>query len=172
MTYEITEAKFLTEKEQITFRENMSLNPSRSLPLKLLLETGVRGQELLNITTADIDFDQGSIYFKACKNSRNRRLPIKPDTLSELKKACSGLEPSDEVFSFTTRTLRRLWGEFRPCAKGVHALRHTFALNLYKAHTDIVLLKNALGHKNIKNTMVYADFVDRMDSLKKILDVA
>lgn len=172
MTYEITEAKFLSEKEQERLREAFSLKPDKSLPLRLLLETGARGQELLNVVFDDVDFKGGSIFIRGLKGSRDRRIPLKPETLLLLKKRCQGLSGQDQIFAFSTRTLRRLWGDFRPCSKGVHALRHTFALNVYEAHTDIILLKSALGHKNIKNTMVYADFIERMESLKKILDVA
>ena len=37
-----------------------------------------------------------------------------------------------------------------------HSLRHTFALGLYAKTGDVLVVKEALGHRAITSTMVYA----------------
>ena len=37
-----------------------------------------------------------------------------------------------------------------------HSLRHTFALGLYQRTGDVLVVKEALGHRAITSTMVYA----------------
>ena len=37
-----------------------------------------------------------------------------------------------------------------------HSLRHLFATNLYNEHKDIVLVKEALGHKRLGTTLRYS----------------
>ena len=37
-----------------------------------------------------------------------------------------------------------------------HDLRHLFATNLYNRHKDILLVKEALGHKTLESTLRYS----------------
>jgi integrase/recombinase XerC/integrase/recombinase XerD len=37
-----------------------------------------------------------------------------------------------------------------------HSLRHLFATNLYNRHKDILLVKEALGHKTLESTLRYS----------------
>ena len=37
-----------------------------------------------------------------------------------------------------------------------HDLRHFFATNLYNRHKDILLVKEALGHKTLESTLRYS----------------
>ena len=38
----------------------------------------------------------------------------------------------------------------------VHDLRHLFATNLYNRHKDLLLVKEALGHKTLESTLRYS----------------
>jgi integrase/recombinase XerC len=53
--------------------------------------------------------------------------------------------------------------------KKLHGLRHTFAIRLYKKTKDIRLVQVALGHRNITNTMVYADYAYSQQELRKLI---
>ena len=48
---------------------------------------------------------------------------------------------------------------------GLHGLRHSFAAMLVLAGVDISIIKEELGHTNIRTTMIYAVIGerDRMD---------
>ncbi|MCC7172994.1 MAG: tyrosine-type recombinase/integrase, partial [Planctomycetes bacterium] len=37
-----------------------------------------------------------------------------------------------------------------------HALRHSFATSLYRRTGDVLIVKEALGHRSIASTLVYA----------------
>lgn len=45
--------------------------------------------------------------------------------------------------------------------KSVHALRHTFAIELYRREKDIHNLKKQLGHRSVQTTIIYADLLDK-----------
>ncbi|MBI5433295.1 MAG: tyrosine-type recombinase/integrase [Planctomycetes bacterium] len=40
--------------------------------------------------------------------------------------------------------------------RGAHALRHSFATRLYQRTGDVLLVKEALGHRSVVSTLVYA----------------
>lgn len=52
--------------------------------------------------------------------------------------------------------------------RGIHALRHNFGVELYKATHDIVKVKQLLGHENVTTTQVYATAVDTKETLEKL----
>ena len=37
----------------------------------------------------------------------------------------------------------------------LHSLRHAFGLHLYESGTDIMTIKEAMGHKSLSSTSVY-----------------
>ena len=41
-------------------------------------------------------------------------------------------------------------------ARGTHSLRHSFAMRVYRTTRDLLLTKEALGHRSVASTMVYA----------------
>jgi integrase/recombinase XerC len=53
--------------------------------------------------------------------------------------------------------------------KKFHSLRHTFAIELYQKTKDLRLVQVALGHRNITNTMIYADYVYSQQELRKLI---
>jgi integrase/recombinase XerC len=65
--------------------------------------------------------------------------------------------------------LYQIWQFYRPVPKKFHALRHTFAIELYQKTKDLRLVQVALGHRNITNTMIYADYIYSQQELKKLI---
>ena len=43
---------------------------------------------------------------------------------------------------------------------GPHGLRHTFATHLYAVTSDLLVVKRALGHRDITTTEIYIHLVD------------
>lgn len=162
--YDIDESKYLshTELEELT----SSLQSDRdSLIMRLLLETGARSQELLNVSLSDIDMNSRTILIRGLKGSQDRRLPIKEATYKYLVNYIKTTAIDHILFDITTRRLRQIWDYYKPSKKGIHSLRHTFALNLYVKTKDVLLVKAALGHRSINSTMAYAEYIYKKDQL-------
>lgn len=138
------------------------------LLLKIALKTGARAQELLNLKKSDINIYEESILIKGIKGSNDREIPIKADVFRLLKRYADSQE-TQVLFPISYSRLRQIWEFYRPVPKKFHCLRHTFAIQVYKKTKDIRLLQVALGHRNVMNTMIYADYVYSTQELKKLI---
>lgn len=161
---EITERKFLSAQEIVELQENLHYADLKfRLMFKFLLNFGMRRSELCQLRVCDIDQDNWLLSIKGIKSSKNRVFPIPPPILPDLKLFLKEIDRLDEesLFDVAVSTLRDHWYDLRPkgCKKGIHSLRHTFAIALFRNSRDIKLVQTCLGHRNINNTMVYADYV-------------
>jgi integrase len=137
--------------------------------LWVLLHTGARAQEVLNLRLEDLNtFDQ-SVFIRGIKGSNDRELPVPQWLFERLEREAASKGSSDFIFPITYNRLRQIWDLFRPVHKKLHGLRHTFAIRLYKKTKDIRLVQVALGHRNITNTMVYADYAYSQQELRKLI---
>lgn len=167
--YVINKLKYLEINEQQTLIQSLLARPCRDATiLLLLLHTGARAQELLNVTSVDVQ--AGAIFLRGLKGSYDREIPL-PEWLYALTRLemMPGALPGAKVFDISYKRLYQVWCYWRPVKKKLHSLRHTFAINLYRKTKDLRLVSAALGHKNILNTMVYAHYVYTQDELRKAL---
>lgn len=173
MAIEITSKKFLSPKEIEVLLESLKLLSLRdALLIKMLMNLGMRGSELLEVTVGDIDFDDMSIHVIGKKGSKSRKLPIPLSLKDELFRyvLTDGNGKSARLFDIRHTTMKTIWYKIRPNkSKGIHSLRHTFAINLFKKHRDIKLVQMFLGHRNIQNTMIYADYVYSTEEMSQAL---
>lgn len=171
--YSINKDKYLLDDEYDRLMEILEHFEAKDLRnvlmLKLALATGARAKELLNLRVKDLDPRERSVYLFGLKGSNDRELPIKKSLFQALQKLCSDKKPEDLVFAISYPRLIQIWQLYRPTHKKFHSLRHTFAIRLYKKTRDIRLLQVALGHRNIANTMVYADYVYSQQELRKLI---
>jgi site-specific recombinase XerD len=65
------------------------------------------------------------------------------------------------------RILARRLGEAGIRLQGTHVLRHTFGTTLYRSTGDLLLVKEALGHRSISSTLIYA--APDNDRLRRVL---
>jgi integrase len=170
--YEINKDKFLSPLE---IKERKALvrdvNTRDAILIDIALSTGARSQEILNLRPRDFDEAQGTIYIRGVKNSRDRELPL-PNYLAIKLKAFLGnlnLKPEEMIFPISTRRFRQIWAKYKPEGKSLKSCRHGLAMELFKKTRDIRLVQNVLGHRNINNTLVYADYVYKTEELKKFL---
>lgn len=135
------------------------------------LHTGARAQEVLNLRHEDLNGYDETVFITGLKGSNDREIPLpgwlfrKLKAISELSKPVS----SQLIFPITYNRFRQIWELYRPVPKKLHALRHTFAIRLYKKTKDLRLVQVALGHRNITNTMIYADYVYSQQELRKLI---
>lgn len=172
--YQLNKNKYLLppEVERLdrlleTYREK---DPRNILLIELGLNTGARAQEILNLKKSDLNTYDQSLYIRGLKGSNDRELPLPRPLFQRLEK-WAGLSSSQEdaLFPISYMRLYQIWELYRPVPKKFHSLRHTFAIRLYQKTKDLRLVMVALGHRNITNTMIYADYVYSQQELRKLL---
>ena len=166
----LTKDKFLTVKELKYLLSMCNRFPGRdSILIRFLLYTGCRGCEALNVKKCDIA--EGAVTIYGVKGSNDRTLPLPTEYFKELTFYSYGLEDQDILFPISIRTLRYIWNQWRTNdKKGVHALRHSFGIELYSKSKDIHLTQTALGHKSISNTLLYLRFVESQEKMKSFMN--
>jgi len=174
--YQITPKKHLSPTELASLKALLA--PSRdpmALALTLLLETGARVTELLQLDASDILLDQSAVALSGIKGSMDRVIPLKGHTMLKLTEHLGG-RTTGLLFDFKKRWLQDRWSNvYAPqigTTKTLHALRHTFAIELFKVCKDLRLIQQALGHRNIENTMVYASYVYPTEQLRIAMGVS
>ncbi|MBL7542385.1 MAG: tyrosine-type recombinase/integrase [Bdellovibrionaceae bacterium] len=138
------------------------------LILQLGLKTGARAQEILNIQKSDLNTYDMSVFIRGLKGSNDREIPLPNLLFTRLQRYTETVDGT-KVFNITYDRLYQIWDTYRPVPKKFHSLRHTFAIQLYRKTRDLRLVQVALGHRNITNTMVYADYVYTQDELRKLI---
>jgi integrase len=170
--YALNKNKYLLEPELTKLNAlldyHMDEDTRNCILLKLALKTGARAQELLNLKKIDLNIYEESVLIKGIKGSNDREIPLKADLFRQLKKYADTLD-SELLFPISYSRLRQVWDFYRPVPKKFHSLRHTFAIQIYKKTRDIRLVQVALGHRNVMNTMIYADYVYSHQELKKLI---
>lgn len=170
--YELTAAKYLEDEEsealEATLHKYAASNPRDTALLFLALYTGARASELLQVTPQDLNHKHATVYIRGIKDSRDREIPIPPWLFEKLANLPTEA-PSDKIFRISYNRLWQIWQLYRPTKKKFHSLRHTFAIKVYRHSGDIRALQIFLGHRSLKNTMIYAEYQYRSDELKKKL---
>lgn len=181
--YVITNQKVLTRSEDLylrrmcvrAFRNGELRNPLMILTTR---ECGLRATETTDLLVRDFSPEAMSIFVRSKKGSNSRELPLKPYRSRQLerwilthygKRAYHQLDQDAPIFPVGYHAFRDVWDFYRPAPKKLHSLRHTFAVDLYLRCKDIRAVQIALGHRNISNTMVYADFHYTQNGLRKLM---
>ncbi|MEM2112399.1 MAG: site-specific integrase, partial [Candidatus Bathyarchaeia archaeon] len=137
--------------------------------LQLLKETGMRPGEAWQLKWTYIDFERGAVYVTPEKGSKPRFLKISSALASMLK----SLRRRNE-FVFQNGKLHHFEDGFRMQRKRIayklsnprinlitfKTLRHFKATMEYHRTKDILHVMQLLGHRSIKNTLVYTHLVN------------
>lgn len=138
------------------------LNSITNIKHRLILKLGycgLRSGEVINLKTNDIDVERG--YLKVFgKGNKERIVPISDDLIYEMICYCEEYDPGDYFFKgqskpkYSASSIRSLVkthiGDY-----SFHSLRHSFATNLLRNGVDVKLIKDLLGHENLKTTEMY-----------------
>jgi integrase/recombinase XerD len=131
----------------------------------LMLDTGCRIDEVLNLKKSDVDFDNLLLTVNG-KGSKIRRVPLSVEGRKHLWTYCQKSQ-TDYVFGTRTGTritYRNAYRGIKHCfaALGVvgshvhpHNLRHSFACHYIKKGGSVVALSRILGHSSISTTQGY-----------------
>lgn len=153
------------------------------LIFRLLLDTGLRINELLNLKVSDLDFFSRAIHVKFTKTSNDRYVFFTEKTKVLLLKYI--LEyPSTNYLFFDFKTnkplitssieslVHRLKNHLKIKASiSPHKWRHTFATNFINRGGNLESLRLILGHENLKTTQKYLHLTkkDLFDEYSKVM---
>lgn len=170
--YSLNKNKYLLPPEVDRLRyilKSFSTSDFRNtLIIECALLTGGRAQEVLNLRKVDLNTYDQTLYIRGIKGSNDREIPV-PSAFFEALMRFAGQIKGDSLFAISYDRLLQVWYQYRPVPKKFHSLRHTFAIQLYQKTKDLRLVQVALGHRNITNTMIYADYVYSQTELRKLI---
>ena len=146
--------------------------------LSVLYDTGARCQELLDLSVKDVRLDTPAQIRLTGKGRKTRVVPLMASTVALLcghlrEHGLAGADTADRPV-FAGRTgghlsrsgIRYLLTKHTqaaarsrpglPARIGPHTLRHTKAMHMLQAGIPIVIIRDILGHVDMKTTEVYA----------------
>jgi len=170
--YALNKNKYLLppEKERLfkILQDYQDRDPRNSFLIQLALRTGGRAQEILNLQKMDLNTYDSSVFIRGIKGSNDREIPLHHDFFQSFSRFAAQ-QSGSKLFDISYDRLYQIWDLYRPVPKKFHSLRHTFAIELYQKTKDLRLVQVALGHRNITNTMIYADYVYSQTELRKLI---
>lgn len=127
--------------------------------LGILSTTGIRIQELLDLTWEDINFETAQIIIKG-KGAKERVVYTTAKVLDYYRELYTQTNPSGQIFFIKQRTARIIiWQALKPFTRAKqlspHAIRHTYATELAKQGFNVSYIQQALGHTHISTTQKY-----------------
>jgi len=130
-----------------------------------MLGAGLRLSSALALDIEDVDLDASEATVRSAKGDRPDRVYLPQAVRDHLRAYLEG-RASGPVFATAggrrvsqRHVQRRIarWLERAGIRRAsAHSCRHTFAQNLYRRTGDILLVKEALRHRSITATLVYA----------------
>lgn len=132
----------------------------------LMLRTGLRVGSVVALRVEDLDLPHGTLEVHRVKGGTPLRVYLPRDVKACLRRFI-GRRRTGALFcgpcgeQITTRHVQRLvvrWCQRAGIAQKVspHCLRHAYAMQLYRASGDVLLVQAALGHRSIASTLTYA----------------
>lgn len=156
-TFKVDESmvSFLYPKEIKILLEALenTTNQSTLIVAKICLATGARWSEAENLEGGQVT--PYRITFSKTKSKKVRTVPISKELYEEIPKK------RGRLFTPCRKNFERIVnksGIELPEGQCTHVLRHTFASHFMMNGGNILVLRDILGHSDIKMTMVYAHF--------------
>ena len=163
--------KFLNAIDTFEFTENIAYR--NRLILKIIIYTGVRVSEILNLKMKDM-FKEENVYLLQIKGKGNkpRVVMIKSSIIEndlqhwlDMRVCNSDLLVCNQkgerlTQAYVSRSVENILISIgiRKEKNGAHMLRHSFATLLYAKHHDLILVQEALGHADINTSRIYTHF--------------
>ena len=136
----------------------------------LMLSTGIRVGSAVALDASDYDPHSGALRLRTTKGGHEAHVYVPKAQASRLRdylgeRSSGPLFPTSTGRRLSVRHVQRLFSRYAKAAKlsvtSTHALRHTFATNLYERTGDLLLVQRALLHRSLASTLVYARADDR-----------
>jgi len=140
--------------------------------LQFLKETGARAGEAWNVRWIDLDLEKMAVTLIPEKGSNPRQIKVSSKLFAMLNQLSrrdervfgpGKLDHFARWFYVKRSDVSQRLGNPRIRMIGFKTMRHWRASTLYHRTRDILLVQRTLGHKDIRNTLVYTHFIDFND---------
>jgi len=163
--------RFLSAIDSFDFSDNTGYR--NRLIIKIIIYTGIRVSEILNLKIKDI-FNENDVYMLQIRGKGNkpRVVMIKKSIIEnelnnwlDMRICNSDLLVCNQkgerlTQAYVSRIVENILisAGIRKEKNGAHMLRHSFATLLYQKHHDLILVQEALGHSDINTSRIYTHF--------------
>lgn len=183
--------RVLTRAEYQRLIDTCAGNPRDAAIVVLLLQTGIRLSELVHLTLADIELPEGDKTDQDFGQLKIIRGGGRKDRIVPLNsKACQALRdylntrPAGQFHSLfhnrdgsvlgprgIQKMLHKYFTQTGIFGASVHSLRHTFGTHHAAKGTNIKIIQEVMGHRDIRNTVIYLSLAREMQ-LKELQEHA
>lgn len=163
-----------------------SINQRNSVIIELLYATGIRVSELINIKISDIDINERTIKVLG-KGSKERMVIFNNHTKKAIntylddgyhilnKNNTGYLILNKDGNRLSERYVRNIINKLVTKAGldikiSPHTFRHTFATDMLEEGSDLMTVKELLGHESLNTTSIYTHITN--EQIRKIYDMA
>ena len=166
-------AQLAEQKQQVTAVRNWML-------IDLLTCTGLREAEAAALRCGDLRlrYGEAAVYVRNGKGGRSRTIQIPNALKTHLNSFLrwkrgrgESVGEDDPLFigqrgawtpaavAEAVKKVLRDCGLYRP-GKAAHAMRHSYAVEMYRQERDLRAVQKQLGHASVQTTQIYADVLD------------
>lgn len=157
-------------------------NTKHLLLLKLSYGMGLRVSEIVNLKINNIDINRLQVHIQAAKGKKDRIVPLPQSVIQILNEYYKIYKPKKYLFEgqysdqYSSRSVQAVFKKAMQKANikkeiGIHGLRHSYATHLLESGTDISLIKELLGHNDLKTTLTYTHISQKnLNKVKSPLD--
>lgn len=159
-------------KEEVNSIIDAVCNPKHKAELALLYSSGIRVSELTRLKCGDIYYSKKCIYISKSKNRSDRYAVLSEKAYGLLVEYIRttyphatkedwlfpGQKSGKHIHQQSVYNTFKKWLSILGIADAgytLHSLRHAFGLHLYEADTDLMTIKEAMGHKSLSSTSIY-----------------
>jgi integrase len=157
--------------------EMLIAHARRTMATKLVIskENGLRPIEVVNLTPKDFDLERKLLYVQTAKHGNPRTLRISTRLQMMIKEYITthNIQPNEKLFKTTSRGYSKNYQRMRNAvSKKLHDtsinqirlydLRHFYGTMLYMKTGNIYHVMQQLGHKDIKNTLIYIHLAETL----------
>lgn len=175
-----TPAPLTGEQVEALLKSSSSEQPSLARRdtaiLMLLLHTGLRVNELVELRLDDVQFEYPGVHLtvRNSRHSQPRNIPLEGEarhTLYDYLSVRPNVEDEEHLFlnregrPLSVRSVQRI---VSACARAAslenvspQSLRRTYASRLLAATGDLALVSKRLGHQNLATTMRYVNQINQ-----------
>ena len=150
------------EKKLLWYLSDNEQKKARDI-VACLIDIGCRVNEFLGLEKRFVDYQNNQINFNERKNEQAVAVPMTDRVQEVLKPYYECCNDTDKLFDVDYPWLNYIWQNAREELGyadkkyyTLHLCRHTCGSRLAQRGVPLLLIKDWLGHKDIKTTMIYA----------------